>query len=127
MLFLLSQISTLGFATVNTCGCLGNMDKAEQQSYYPNVMGDSCHAWDAGMDYCQPGGSSWDVTTAGVVAPGAASWCYDPWCYVKEGCPGAAAGSYFTAQTGPTLFYSYTGCGATDTYTGTAADPATGR
>ena len=90
MLFLLSQISTLGFATVNTCGCLGNMDKAEQQSYYPNVMGDSCHAWDAGMDYCQPGGSNWDVTTAGVVAPGAASWCYDP-VRASFSIPGSAA------------------------------------
>jgi len=74
MLFLISQITSLGFASMSqSCGCTGNQDKAEQQSYYPTVMGDSCHAWDAGMDYCQPGGSSVNATTGA-----AQSWCYDP-------------------------------------------------
>ena len=120
MLFLISQITSLGFASMSqSCGCTGNQDKAEQQSYYPTVMGDSCHAWDAGMDYCQPGGSYVNATTGA-----AQSWCYDPWCYVPEDCPGASAGSYFNAETGPQLFYSYTGCGVDDTYTGSEADPS---
>ena len=53
-------------------------------------MGDSCAAWDASMDYCQEGGSSFG-----------ASWCPQAWCYTEEACPGAAAGSYFAAQDGP--------------------------
>ena len=85
MLFLISQITTLGFGSMGGdhddhdhgsaphCGCTGNQDKAEQQSYYPAVMGDSCYPWDAGMDYCQPGGSSFNATTTL-----AASWCYNP-------------------------------------------------
>ena len=102
MLYLITKLVT-GFASTphhegdghphdegDACGCLGNMDKAEQQSYYSHDMGDSCHAWDAGMDYCQPGGSFWDVTTAGVLAPGAASWCYDP-VRASFSIPGSAA------------------------------------
>ena len=161
MLFLISQITNLGFATSPTnsapapthpspCHCSGNVDKAEQQAYYPNVMGDSCYAWDAGMDYCQPGGSYVNATTGDAPA-----WCYDPvrapfraqdakcplakidephhplaappcwqWCYVPAHCPGATPGSYFADEIGPQLYYSYEHCGVVDdSYTGSEFDP----
>ena len=130
MIFLISQITNLGFATSPTnsapapthpspCHCTGNVDKAEQQAIYPNVMGDSCYAWDAGMDYCQPGGSYVNATTGD-----APSWCYDPWCYVPAHCPGATPGSYFADEIGPQLYYSYEHCGVVDdSYTGSEFDP----
>ena len=58
------------------------------------------------MDYCQAGGSSVG-----------ASWCPDKWCYTNSWCEDSVAGTYFTAQEGPQLYYNYRICGAQDTYT----------
>merc|ERR550537_1607685 len=88
-----------GFGTMpkaDPCACSGNQGKSDG-SYYPLDMGNGCMAWDETMDYCMAGGSS-----------EGADWCDDPWCYVPEGCPGAAPGSYFPGE--PALFYSYDVC-----------------
>ena len=110
MLALLANSAT-GFASVtNVCKCTGNQGKAAQQSYYPVDMGNYCTPWDA-------------TTSTSCVGTSPPSWCADSWCYTSSQCPGAAAGTYFSAQSGPQLYYNYNVCGATDSYTGTSSDP----
>merc|ERR1719321_276022 len=94
------------------CACTGNMGKGAQQEYYPKDIGNSCSAWDGGMDYCLEGGSSYGE-----------DWCPSAWCYAPESCEGSAKGSYLSDYDGPDLYYNYDLCGAEDTYTGTDSDP----
>lgn len=106
------------------CECLGTsymMTRSQLARNFTELWGagtygSSCQrAWDSVEAWCLPGGDS-----------EGASWCWQRWCYVPRGCPGAQP-SDFLAGSDVELFYSYEQCGGgNNTYnvSASALEPA---
>jgi hypothetical protein len=87
------------------CTCIGLPDlliaNETLRKGYPTTYGESCYAHDFDTSAC----------SNETHRPG---WCYDSWCYVNpDGACGKSSSTYFP---GYNLFYSYSHCGAMDSF-----------
>jgi hypothetical protein len=94
-----------------TCECMSlpeSIERVDGQvtatsgAKYPSAYGAECKAHDLETDSCK--------------GEYKAAWCYEKWCYVKEGCEAKDVKKSFFFGEGTELKYSYNTCGGVDAY-----------
>ena len=114
LLLLLTSLASAALAQLSSCQCLTSYPGSVSPSDGVTIGGATFfYPATYGLSTCAPHDSNLAPVCNGATPP---AWCSNRWCYVdRTQCSlPAVASSYFP---GTTLYYSYTTCGSTNTFT----------